>query len=72
MKTMFKLLIICFLLSSIISQPTCLSTQFLIPVANDASGTGLNPQCFLIRHYIPNCKYYRLYNMTTFICFGCW
>ncbi len=79
MKIIFKLIINCLLLSSIATQ-TCLSTQTLLPVADDALGTNLNPQCFLIRHYLPNCKYYRRFNVAAttnptvaaHFYFGCW
>ncbi len=79
MKIIFKFIINCLLLSSIVTQ-TCLSTQTLLPVANDAIGAGLNPQCFLIRHYLPNCKYYRRFNVAAttnpnviaYFYFGCW
>lgn len=79
MKIIIKLIIICLLLSSIVTQ-TCLSGQTLLPVANDASGAGLNPQCFLNIHYLPNCKYYKKIDVAAtttpavaaYYYFGCW
>ena len=79
MKIIIKLIIICLVLSSIVTQ-TCLSAQTLLPVADDANGTNLNPQCFANRHYLPNCKYYRRFDVpatttpvvAAYFYFGCW
>ncbi len=82
MKTMLKLLVVCLLLSSIIAQPiACNSTHFLVPIASDSLGSDLNHQCLLNRHYLPNCKYYRKYEVPfaagppiipAYYYFGCW
>lgn len=63
MRTIFKLFLAFLFLPLIFTQMTCPTTQYLLPVADDALGTNLNLQCLLIRHYLPNCKYYRRYDV---------